>query len=175
MKVTKWMLAGLMLCAVASCKKDDDEDTNTLNDTDRQFMMNASYSNNAEVDAGGAAASMGLTASVRNFGAMMVADHTTAQNELRLIGSQVGVTNLPTTPDSAHIAMKQKLMMMSGRAFDSAYMKMQVVDHQSTINLLQNEINNGRHQSVKNYASSKLPNVQMHKRMADSIVAANGY
>lgn len=91
------------------------------------------------------------------------------------LGAQVGKTDLPTTPDSAHVHMKMMLMMLSGRAFDSAYMKMQVVDHINTINLMQTEINTGSDQRVKDYASSHLPAVQMHKQMADSIVAANGF
>ena len=106
---------------------------------------------------------------------MMVADHTSAQADMATLGTQVGKTDLPTTPDSAHQAMTRMLMTMSGRAFDSAYMKMQVVDHQATINLMQSQISNGSNQRVKDYASSKLPTIQMHKRMADSIVAVNGF
>lgn len=71
--------------------------------------------------------------------------------------------------------MKMMLMTLSGRAFDSAYMKMQVANHINTINPMHSEINNGSDQRVKDYASAKLPNVQMHKQMADSIVKANGF
>ena len=85
------------------------------------------------------------------------------------------MTTLPTTPDAAHIQMKMMLLTEAGLAFDSTYMRMQVTDHQSTINLMQDEISNGSDQKVKDYASSHLTVVQMHKRMADSIVAANDF
>lgn len=175
MKQLKWIPAALLLCICAACNKDDDNNSDTLSDTDRTFMTNASYSNYAEVSAGSLAASQGNMSTVKSFGTMMVSDHTSAQADLVSIGTQVGKTDLPTGPDSAHQAMTHMLMMMSGRAFDSAYMKMQVIDHQKTIDLMNAEINNGREQRVKNYASAKLPTVQMHKRMADSIVAANGF
>src|SRR3954470_17402648 len=104
MNSKQWMLGAFALAALASCKKDDDEQT--MNDTDRNFMTQASFSNNAEVDAGNTAATMASMASVKNFGSMMVTDHTKAQSDLRSVGTQVGVTNLPTTPDTTHVRMK---------------------------------------------------------------------
>lgn len=175
MKTIKWIPAALLLCLAAACNKDDDNNSESLSDADRNFMTRASYGNNAEISAGSMAASQGSMASVRSFGSMMVSDHTKAQADMVSLGTQVGKTDLPTTPDSAHQAMGHMLMMMSGRAFDSAYLKMQVVDHQSTINLMQSEISNGSNQRVKDYASSHLPVVQMHKRMVDSLVLANGF
>ncbi len=175
MKAIHLLPAALLLFAAASCKKDDDNNAQTLSDTDRVFMTNASYSNNNETDAGSAASTMASMAMVKNFGVMMVSDHTKAQSDLSTVGTQVGKTDLPTTPDSMHVRMKAMLMTMSGRAFDSAYLKMQVTDHINTIALLQNEINNGSDQRVKNYATTQLPVVQMHKRMADSIVMMNGF
>jgi putative membrane protein len=167
--------AAVLLIAFSGCKKDDDNNDSGLNDTDRTFMTNAAYSNNAEVDAGTIAASRGNMGMVRDFGTMMAADHSTAQAELVTLGTQVGYSNLPATPDSAHIRISNMLKTMSGRAFDSSYMKQQVVDHQNTISLMQNEIANGRDQRVKNFATTKLPIIQHHKHMADSIVAANGF
>ena len=172
----KWIAATLLALAIAGCKKDDDDNNGqTLNDTDRTFMTSASYGNNSEIDAGTAASSMASIGAVQSFGTRMVTDHTTAQSDLVSVGAQVGVTSLPSTPDSAHIQLKAMLMTLSGRAFDSAYMKLQVSDHANTIALFQNEINNGSNTQVKNYASTHLPTIQMHKHMADSIVAAYGW
>lgn len=170
----KWIAAAMLALAIAGCKKDDDGGQ-TLNDTDRTFMTSASYGNNSEIDAGTTATSMASIGAVQSFGTRMVTDHTTAQSDLVSVGTQVGLSNLPTTPDSVHIQLKAMLMTLSGRAFDSAYMKLQVSDHANTIALFQNEINNGSNTQVKNYASTHLPTIQMHKQMADSIVAAYGW
>lgn len=174
MKRYQLLASALVICSLACCKKDDD-DTQTLSDMDKTFMTNASYANNAEIDAGGAATTKASMSSVKDFGMDMVTDHTKAQADMVALGVQVGKTDLPTGPDATHVQMKAMLMTLSGRAFDSAYMKMQVTDHINTIALMQNEIASGSDQRVKDYASSHLPVVQMHKQMADSIVAANGF
>jgi len=161
------MLTASAIVGLTACHKDDDD---SMNQADRDFMKTASYSNNNEVDAGQMATSMGSDAMVKTFGGMMVSDHTTAEDELKTLSSKKGVT-IPTEPDAAHISMKAMMMTMSGRAFDSAYMHAQVTDHQATIDLMQAEINNGKDQDVKSYATKYLPKVQMHKHMADSIVA----
>lgn len=162
------LACGMAAVLFAACKKDDDNNSNNISDADRTFMQMAAYSNNDEIDAGTLASTKGNMASVRSFGSMMVTDHGMAQTDLQSLASQKGVT-LPSGPDSLHIAMKQMMMNLSGRDFDTAYMNAQVRDHQATITLMQNEISNGSNQDVKNYASSKLPTIQMHYHMADSI------
>src|SRR4051812_3936581 len=83
-----------------ACKKDK------LNDTDRDFTMQAGYSNAAEISAGQLAASKGNSAMVRQYGEQMVSDHQPALNELVNIGNEEGLT-VPTTPDPAHQALMQ--------------------------------------------------------------------
>ncbi|MES2704199.1 MAG: DUF4142 domain-containing protein [Bacteroidota bacterium] len=161
----------LLFGLAAGCKKDEED---KLNQTDRNFMLQAGYANNAEVDAGSLAANKATDASVKSFGSMMVSEHTTAVNELKSLSSATNV-NVPSSPDSTHIAIKNMLAGMSDRAFDSAYMRTQVTDHAATIALMQNEISNGKDAGVKGYASKYLPHVQHHKHLADSIVAAKGF
>jgi|SRR5215217_9264612 len=166
----KNLITGLLLMGtLAACKNDDDDNTKAgLNQTDRNFIMKASYGNNAEVDAGQSAATKGNNAGVRMFGQMMVSDHGTAQAELQMVAQQIAQT-VPQGLDSMHQVMKQYLSGMSGHSFDTAYMHAQIKDHQSTINLMQDEINNGSNQRLRDYATKYLPKIQMHYHMADSI------
>lgn len=161
----------LLVGAFFSCKKNDNSNTNGTSTADHSFMAQASYSNMAEVDAGQLASTQGNDAMVRSYGHTMVSDHTTAENDLQAVASQV-TYNLPSGVDSMHMALKAQLATMSGRAFDSMYMHMQVNDHNAAITLFQNEASNGYNQNVKNYANKYLPKLQMHKQMADSIIAA---
>jgi putative membrane protein len=146
----------------------DDDDTVTLNQTDRTFMEQATYGNLSEKAAGQIAASKGMNAGVKTFGQSMVTDHGMAQQELDSIGLQLNVV-LPTAPDSAHQAMAAQLNMLDGYVFDTTYMGAQVMDHIKTIQLFQDEINNGSHPRVRTYANKYLPVIQMHYNMADSI------
>ena len=131
-------------------------------------MMQASYGNNAEVDAGKTADSMSANTGVKMFGQMMVQDHTTAQSELADIADAWQV-DLPQTPDTAHIRMKQQMMTLTGFTFDTAYMHSQVRDHEVNIALFQDAADHSDNQTLKNYANKYLPKLRMHHMMADSI------
>ena len=153
---------------ITSC--DDDEEDISPNQTDTNFMTMAAYANLNEVDFAQLALTKSTHDSVRWFAQKMVADHSAAMSQLDSIADNFSYT-LPTTIDSIHAAMKTQLMALAGYEFDTAYMNGQIRDHISAISLLQNEINQGRNPSIKNYASEKLPHLEMHKQRADSIRA----
>jgi putative membrane protein len=160
------------LCAAVifwSCDKNDDNNNNNtdINNTDRNFTLQASMSNFAEVDAGQAAASKGSTA-VAAFGQMMVTDHTMAQAMLDSIASSYTLA-APDSLDAEHAALKTQLAALTGRSFDSVYIHSQVNDHQKAIDLFNDEVSNGHNYQLTNYASSLLPKLQMHLQMADSV------
>jgi putative membrane protein len=164
-----FLLGTVVAVMLTACGKDDDNNTNnTTNATDRNFTMQASMGNRAEIAAGQLAVTKGANAMVRNFGQMMVTEHTQAQNDLRTRATNTG-TSFMDTLSAEHAAMMQRLNGLSGRTFDTAYMNMQVMDHQRTINLYQTQISSGQHQSLKGYASQYLPGVQRHLVTADSI------
>lgn len=161
----KLIYAGfLSVCLFTACKDKDNE----LNDTDRGFLKEAGHANMAEVDAGQLASERATTDTVRTFGEKMETDHQQAYNELKALGSDVDVS-IPDEPDAKHKQIKQQLMELTGRAFDSTYMHLQVEDHQKTITLFENQAKNGKDERVKNYANKYLPHLRMHLQIADSI------
>jgi len=159
------LAACLAVGCLTACDKDDDNDVNS---TDQTFVMKASLSNTAEVMAGQLAASRGSSAAVRSFGQMMVDEHTMAQANLRTAGTAVGMS-VRDTVDPDHQALMMRLNGLSGRSFDTAYMNSQVRDHTVTLANFQNEINNGNHPTIRNYATQNAPHIQMHLQKADSI------
>ena len=167
----KSILSSLLVASVlfTACNKDD-QDNNNLNETDRNFMMQSAFGNNAEISAGQLAATKGMNLAVRNYGQMMVNDHTTAKAELATLANETG-TALPIGLDSAHQVLAQQLASLSGYSFDSLYIASQIMDHQTMQNLMQNEINNGNDGRVMNYAEKYLPKINHHLHMADSIKA----
>jgi putative membrane protein len=164
----KWMLAA-SLCAVVftACDKDDDDDNN-VNSADRDFVKMASLSNNAEVGAGQLAATKGTNAAVKMYGQQMVTEHTAAQTDLRNRAAAVGLS-APDTIDAEHRAKMMYLNSLSGRSFDTAYINSQVTDHAKTITIFNTEISNGSNQSIRSFATEKLPHIQAHFNRADSI------
>ena len=167
MNVKRSFLAGCLAAAglIGACKKDDNQ---SLTDTDKNYMTQAAYSNLAEIDAGQLAATKGSKDSVKMYGTMMVADHQKAHASLDSMAKAKGFT-LPTAPDAAHMATKQQLSALSGRAFDTTYINGQLTDHQKTITLFQSEIASGSNQNVRDFATKNLPVIQMHYTMADAL------
>jgi putative membrane protein len=158
-------------CAIGSACDDDDDGDKNLNQTDRNFVMNAGMGNQAEIELGQLASTKGEEEGVRAYGTMMVTDHQPTLEELENIVDDFNV-DVPRTLDAEHQQKKQMLMTLSGYTFDTAYIHSQVKDHQKMIALFESQIANGMEQRLKDYASKHLPHLQEHLETADSISTA---
>lgn len=156
-----------------SCKKKTNNNE-AISTQDRTFMMQASAGNTAEIQAAQLADSISDTTAIQAFAHMMISDHTTAQNDLKSLGSSISVS-VTDSVDAMHQSMMDSLRMMSGRAFDSVYIIRQIADHQAAISQFQEEKNSGNRTEVIDYANKYLPKLQMHLQMADSIAHVMGY
>ncbi len=156
----KFIIAALAAATFIGCEKHGSKNT-TTNKTDEFFMQQASYSNLAEIDAGGIAGARGNYDSVKMFGTMMIQDHGKAETSLQSLAAELNVS-IPGTPDSIHQAKAALLKTLSGHTFDTAYINGQVLDHKKTIAVFQTELSGGYNPSVLNYAKKNLPVVQMH-------------
>ena len=154
---------------IMSCK-DDDNDVNTTspNSIDTSFVTNAAYANLDEIDFAQLALTKSTHDSILGFAQHMVTEHTTALSGLDSIANQFSYT-LPTTIDSAHAALKNQVIGLSGIGFDSTYINSQIADHINAINLFQNEVNLGNNPTIKGYASRMLPHLQEHLARAQSV------
>jgi len=168
----KLRLLALALATVCFTGCDDDDDDNNpgeINSTDRDFAMRAAMSNFAEIGAGQLASTKATEPGVADYGEMMVTDHTDALQDLRDITNNLGLY-APDSLDAAHVTLMQQLNdAATGREFDSIYIHSQVADHQAAIQLFQNQVANGNNAQLRNYASTLLPNLNLHFERADSI------
>lgn len=142
-------------------------------ETDKLFMVTATQNNLAEIDVARLALTQSASDSIKAFAQMMIDDHTAAQTELASLAQQKGVT-LPDSTDATHRTFKQRLMLVSGNSFDSAYIQSQVKDHEQTIALFQAEVTNGTDVQVKDYANKLLPKLQMHLQHAQNLAGNMG-
>ena len=135
---------------------------------DRDFYAKAAAGGMAEVETGKLAQVKGNSGAVREFGEMMVRDHTKANDKLKQIAGRKNI-ELPTEPDAKHKAKKQELEAASGAAFDSAYMEAQVADHEATESLLKRQIESGTDAEAKAWAREALPTVTAHLKRARAL------
>ena len=135
----------------------------TVSDSD--FAKDAAQGGMAEVKLGQLAQDKGTSDAVKEFGKRMVDDHSAANDKLKSIAQQESV-NLPTNLNKKDRATYDKLSKLSGDAFDRAYARDMVKDHQDDIAAFRQEASNGQDPQIKSFASDTLPTLQDHLKMA---------
>jgi putative membrane protein len=140
---------------------------------DESFYTNAAQGGLAEVDAGKLAEAKASNDTIKDFAGMMVKDHSTANQKLWSLAADKSV-KLPTTPSVEQTASAEKLKLLSGTAFDKAYIRNQLDAHRDTVALFKKEIASGKDAQAKQFASATLPTVQAHLAKITQIAAAAG-
>src|SRR5690606_1212452 len=159
-KIHYLLLAAIMV-GFSACNDDDDEPNNPISEQDKNFALNATYSNLAEIEMGQLAVSEATDESVHDFAEMMVTDHTNAQNQLANLAESLDI-DLPDTLKNEHQVIQAQLMALEGTAFDSAYISSQVVAHQEAQQIFQTQIDQGLNPQLKEYATTTLSHIIMH-------------
>lgn len=142
-------------------------------DPDASFYEKAAEGGLAEVELGKLAQDKSPTASVKEFGAMMVKDHSAANEKLTAVAAKNNV-KLPTSPAMGQMATKAKLEVLTGTTFDKSYIKGMVEDHQDTIKLFETEAASGQDADARAFAAKTLPTLQRHLKHIQTIAAAQG-
>lgn len=139
----------------------------TVDDKTHEFMNEVALGGMAEVELGKLAQEKAIHQRVKNFGEMMVNDHSAANSDLKAIAQQKNVT-LPSDMGK-HKDHYDDLSKKQGADFDKAYMKMMVDDHQDNIDAFEKIAENGTDPDVKTFASQKLPTLRKHLDSAKAI------
>lgn len=133
-----------------------------------EFMVNAADAGMAEVELGNLAQQNGSNQLVKDFGARMVKDHTTANDELKQLAETKNVT-LPAVLGDEHQKHFDEMKKMTGAEFDKHYMDMMVNDHQKVITMFETAADNEQDLDVKAFASKTLPALNAHLASAKEI------
>jgi putative membrane protein len=138
-----------------------------LSKEDSNFVMEAAKGGVMEVQAGQIAQQNAQSQRVKDFGNMMVTDHSKANDELRSYASGHGITLPDSLPaaDQKHI---NSMKNMQGKAFDKHYVNMMVQDHQKDVAKFKKAAANCNDAQLKTWATNTLPTLQKH---LDSIQA----
>jgi putative membrane protein len=141
----------------------------TLSAADKNFLLKAAQGGQAEVESSKLAASKASSPAVKDFAAQMVTDHTKANDELKALASQKGVT-VPSEPSAKHKAELKKLEAASGADFDRKYTdSMGVAAHRETVALFKKASTSARDPDVKAWVGQTLPTLEHHLKMAEDL------
>ena len=138
---------------------------------DASFYKTLAQGGIAEVEAGKLAQQKAADPKVKDFGAMMVKDHSAANEQLKALAAGKGI-ELPGSSSTSQMATKAKLEVLSGGSFDKSYVEDQVKAHRDTVELLKKEIAAGQDRDAKAFAQKVLPTVESHLHAINQIAAA---
>jgi len=139
-----------------------------VDDDSRKFMTEATSGGMLEVKLGNIAQENGANPRVKEFGAMMIKDHTDATNQLKTIARSLNV-NVSDSLMKEHQHHVDKLSKMKGKSFDKAYMTMMVSDHKKDIKEFE-KATKSTNSAVSNFASQTLPVLNKHLDSAQAII-----
>lgn len=179
----------LVATVAAGCGRNDRADVGANNATgtsgadineptaaDRDFVSDVTEAGMAEVELGKLAAEKGASADVKQFGQMMVTDHSKSGDALKQIASRHNLTPAMMLSDE-HARLKDRLMTLAGNDFDREYMKAMVEGHETVVDTLDdrtdgttpNRTDNVVSMAINEWATTTLPTTRKHLEMAKQI------
>lgn len=169
-------------CNMDNRKTSDDSTVGTTGNAvgagDRDFVDDLTIAGMAEVELGKMAMERAANAEVKQFGDMMVKDHSKAGEELKQVAMQHSIP-MPSGLDQKHNDLKNKLSGLRGAEFDREYMNAMVAGHEDVVDRLQTRASEDRfgddkgkvrpegsdnpvEASINQWAAKALPTVRHH-------------
>jgi putative membrane protein len=133
----------------------------TVSMADTNFILAAAQGGMTEVKLGELASTNGMRDDVKNFGQMMVKDHSAINDDLKALAVQKGVT-LPDSLDAKHQAMVDKLTALTGSEFDDAYINGMIKAHQKDAKAFKAEAAATQEADIKSFLDKSIPIVEAH-------------
>lgn len=135
--------------------------------SDEDFVKEAASGGLMEVELGRYAQQNATNPRVKNFGAMMVKDHSKANEELRSIATSKNITMPAAMMDKQQNTVND--LQKKGADFDKEYMKEMVDDHEKDVDKFQKMAENGKDPDLKAFAAKTVSILLMHQDSAKSI------
>ena len=134
--------------------------------TDAEFARAAAQGGFAQIKLGELAEDMGSSQAVKNFAQRMVDDHTKIDDNLKADASKDDLS-LPAQMSAKDQSTYAHLSQLSGAAFDRAYARDMVRDHEADLAAFRREANDGKDTAIKNFAAQTLPTLESHLKQAE--------
>lgn len=135
---------------------------------DAEFLKNAASSGMMEVELGKLAQANGSHKRVKNFGSMMVKDHSIANDELIALAISKNIP-LPESVNTSHQKHINLLKNRKGSAFDLTYINIMIRDHKGDVKKFKGAAKDAVDTDVKTFAVETLPVLQKHLDSAKAI------
>lgn len=184
MKKMKMLLLSMsLLIGLVSCSNNKDSvdkaenankemqsnNTNVVDNKASEFVVKAADGGMLEVELGKMAAERGMRQEVKDFGNMMVKDHSALNDKLKSIAVSKNIV-LPTALSSENQEHMDELAKKNGKDFDKAYIDLMHEDHKDDIDDFEDAVKNIKDADINNFATNALPILQKHADRCSAIM-----
>jgi putative membrane protein len=135
---------------------------------DAKFAVEAANGGLTEVELGQLAQEKASRTEVKNFGAMMVKDHSMANMEMKALAKSKSIT-LPDSISSEEQELKKQLSAKSGAEFDKAYVSAMVEDHKKDIAAFEEARKKVKYPEMTALIDKSLPMLKKHLQVIEGI------
>ncbi len=165
MRITLSGLCCMALCCIPAFAQA------TGSASDQKFVDFAAQTDMTEAHLGQLAQDQASAQAVKDFGQMLVTDHTDDYNKLTAAATKAGAT-VPKGIDAAHNKMIAPFEKAKGAAFDRRFERDMVAGHTKAIAEYKREETDGQNADMKAYATAALPVLEKHLQAAKDLEKA---
>ncbi|MBV8699017.1 DUF4142 domain-containing protein [Bradyrhizobium sp.] len=138
---------------------------------DQHFMTEAIQGDLSEIKMGKLAQEKGQSDQVKDFGRTLEQDHSEHLQKAQQTAQQDGL-NAPSEPNAKQKAMYDRMSSLTGKAFDAAFARDMVRDHEKDIKAYQKEASS--HSGLADFAAQTVPVLKKHLETAQSLLPSRG-
>lgn len=138
------------------------------------YVEKAAVGNLFEIQSSALALKQADSSAVKTFAQQMITDHTNAGKALEagVTSASQQATQIPNKLDKAHEAKLNDLRKMTGRDFDAAYLKAQLIGHQEALKLHRDYAQKGDNSVLKKTAANAADITEHHLQTLQKITQA---
>lgn len=179
-----FLIGSLLLLIVQGCINDVNESASAnykskqpelyIEQDDKQFAIDAAHKDLAYIELGKLAIQKGADKKVKNFGTLLVKQHTKMDARLHKTANTKMIA-LPATIDSATVKDLATLSAYPGKAFDKAYIYYMINNHETDIKFFEYAAKHVVDKDLKKLASKNLLVLHRHQYALNGIKAIMKY
>ena len=154
--------------AVFAQTENADAAKDAISASDTVFIQNAATDGMAEVRMGKMALSKSSNKKVKALAQQIVDDHTQADGALKALADSKKV-GFPSEITKDALKQSDKLDAMKGNAFDEAWSKAMVTDHQSAIKIFAKEAQHTKDTDIQQFVKTTSPTLKSHLDAAQKL------
>ena len=140
---------------------------------DKNFLKTASDGSLFEIKTSQLALQKSNSADVKSYAQQMIDDHNKLMEQMKPVAAGAGVTPPTDLVSKLHKTEYKHLQGLSGDAFDQAYIKAQLMDHQQTAQAFKTEESSGQLADEKTAATPGQPIIDDHMQKIPQIAQAH--